>query len=239
MICRIETEEERRKMRLMFYRDDVFVIAHKVIRDKLRGLSLEELFCSADKLAGHLLVNELVDEDFVDYEIDDVKNECGDENVFYLLLTIVFLKLCALRKVNPLAGVVAKALVHRCQEFEEFTGLLGALAKEENKIIAERGRIGLLGYELKSIEREIPDDSKINEYINSALECSVDVIERVIVAFSIFNEKYNHRYDMQLAVLNRGYKDKQEGKPVQKIEYHFNNPVGTVVAHADQVKTEH
>lgn len=239
MICRMETDTERRKMRLKLFQDDVFVIAHKVIREKLCGLSLEELFCSADKLANHLLVNEITIKDFIDYETDDIKDECNDENVFYLLISITFIKLCALRKVNPLAGVVAKALVCRCQEYEEFTDLLGALAKEENKIIAERGRIDLLNYELKSIEKETPDDSKINEFVNATLECSVKVIEGVIVAFEIFNEEQNHKFDMQLKVLTQGYKDKQAGKPVQKIEFHFNKTVGTVVAHADEVNLKH
>ena len=239
MICRMETDAERRKMRLKFFQDDVFVIAHKAIRDKLRGLSLEELFCSADKLARHLLVNEITNEDFMDYETDDIKGECDDENTFYLLMSIAFVKLCALRKANPLAGVIAKALVHRCQEFEEFTDLLGALAKEENKIIAERGRIDLLGYELKSIGKETPDASKINEFVNAALECSVKVIEGVIVAFENFNEEQNHRFDIQQKVLTQGYKDKQAGKPVQKIELHFNKTVGTVVAHTDEINLTH
>lgn len=217
MICRIETNAERRKMRLKFFQDDVFVIAHKAIKNKLSGLSLEELFCSADKLANHLLVNEITNEDFIDYEMDDLKDECNDENLYYLLISIAFVKLCALRKVNPLAGIVAKALVHRCQEYEEFTDFLSMLAKEENKIIAEKGRIDLLNYELKSIDKEKPDDSKINEFVNSTLECSVKVIESVIVAFENFNEEQNHKFDMQQKVLTKGYKDKQEGKEARKI----------------------
>ena len=87
-----------------------------------------------------------------------------------------------------MAGVVAKAMVHCCQEYEDFTDLLRTLAREENKIIAEKGRIDLLNYELKSIDKENPDASNINEFVNSTLECSVKVIEGVIVAFENFNE---------------------------------------------------
>ena len=217
MICRIEANVERRKMRLKFFQDDVFVIAHKTIKNKLFGLSLEELFCSADKVVNHLLVNEITNEDFIDYEMDDLKDECNDENLYYLLISIAFVKLCALRKVNPIAGVVAKALVHRCQEYEDFTDLLKTLAREENKIIAEKGRIDLLNYELKSIVKETQDDSIINEFINSTLECSVKVIEDVMVAFENFNEEQNHKFDMQQKILTQGYKDKQAGKEAKNI----------------------
>lgn len=217
MICRIETEAERRATRLKFYKDDVFVIAHKAMKDIPCSLSLEELFCSAESLANHLLINEITEEEFIDFEIDIFEDGCDDRNVAFLVLGIAFVKLCALRKVNPLAGKVAKALVHRCQKYEGFTGLLGKLDKVEQKRMVDKGRIDLLSYELKTIEKEKPNLDTINELVNSTLECSVKVIENAIVAFSNFNDEQNHQFNIQLNVLTQGYKDKLNGKDVKKI----------------------
>ena len=121
------------------------------------ALSLENhppIFCSAERLVNHLLTHGITDKDFMDYEIDDFAETCDDRDAQFLILTIVYVKLCALRKVNPLAGSVAKALVHRCQEFEAFSDMLGALAGVEHKLMVERGRIDLYHYELKSIGQE-------------------------------------------------------------------------------------
>lgn len=226
MIYRIDTEAERRTMRLKFYKDDVFVIAHKAIKDISCNLSLEELFCSAERLAHHLLVNEITEEEFIDFEIDDFENSCDDRNVAFLILGIAFVKLCALRKVNPVAGEVAQSLVHRCQKYEGFNGLLSELYEAEQKKVVEKGRMDLLNYELKSMEKENLFDEyaehRINEYVNAALDCDVDVIKNVIVSFAKYNEKFNHKYSRQLSVLMQGYTDKLDGKEVSKIEYHIN-----------------
>lgn len=221
MICKIETETERSAMRLKFYKDDVFVIAHKTIKEMPCNLSLEELFCSAERLAHHLLMNEITDEEFIDFEIDDFEEECDDRNVSFLVLGIAFVKLCALRKVNPVAGKVAKSLVHRCQKYEGFTELLGKLDKAEQKRIVDKGRIDLLNYELKTIvsDRSFDEyaEQRMSEYVNATLDCDVDVIKNVIVSFTKYNEKSNHKYSKQLVVLTQGYTDKLNGKDVKKI----------------------
>ena len=221
MMARIETEAARRAMRLKFYKDDVFVIAHKAIKDMPCSLGLEELFCSAERLAHHLLVNEITEEEFIDFEIDDFESGCDDRKVAFLVLGIAFVKLCALRKANPVARKVAKALVHRCQQYEGFTEWLGKLDKAEQKRVVDKGRIDLLNYELKSIEEENPFDeyaeNRINEYVNATLDCDVDVIKNVIVSFTEYNEKYGHKYSRQLSVLVQGYTDKLNGKEARKI----------------------
>ena len=226
MIGRFGTKEERREARLKFFKDDVFVIAHKALQKVPCSLSVEEIFCSAERLANHLLTHEITDRDFMDYEIVDLADTCDDEDALYLILTVAFVKLCALRKVHPLAGSVAKALVHRCREFGGFTELLGELAEVEHKLMVERGRIDLYKYELKSIAKENPEQAHvhhaINQFVNSALDCSARVVESVIVAFTNFNKNNHGRYADQEAVLAQGYADKQAGKEVKKIEYHIN-----------------
>ena len=226
MIGRFGTKEERREARLKFFKDDVFVIAHKALHKVPCSLSAEEIFCSAERLANHLLTHEITDRDFMDYEIDDLADTCDDEDALYLILTVAFVKLCALRKVHLLAESVAKALVHRCREFGGFTELLGELAQVEHKLMVDRGRIDLYKYELKSIARENPEQAHahhaINQFVNSALDCSARVVESVIVAFTNFNKNNHGRYADQEAVLAQGYADKQAGKEVKKIEYHIN-----------------
>lgn len=239
MICRLNTNEERREKRLLFFKDDVFCIAHSAIRNVDCVLCLEELFCTAEKLSHHLLINEIVDEELIDYEIEDFERVCDDRNVAFLVLTIAFVKLCALRKVNPLAADVAKALVHRCQNYDEFNDMLKALAEAEKKYIVNKGRINLFEYELKTVVSEYSDsqrvDEIINSYINSVLDCDVDVIKSAIVSFSKFNEKHNNRFMNQLNVLSAGYTNKLAGKEARKIELNINSPIGQLVAHANEV----
>lgn len=221
MICRFGTKDERRKARLKFFKDDVFVIAHKALQKVSCSLCVEEIFCTAERLANHLLTHEITDTDFMDYEIDDWAETCADEDALYLILTIAYVKLCALRKANPLARPVAKALVHRCQEYEGFTDMLGELAKAEHKLMVERGRIDLYRYELKSIAKENKKlaDARhaLDGFVNSALDCDTEVVKNVMVGFAKFNEDCSHFFDEQSAVLTQGYMDKVAGKEAKKI----------------------
>lgn len=226
MISRLETKDERRKARLMFFKDDVFVIAHKALQKVPCSLCVEEIFGSAERLANHLLDYGITDPDFMDYEIDEWEEACEDRDALFLILTVAFVKLCALRKVNPQAGQVARALVHRCREFEGFTDMLGALAQVEHKLMVERGRIDLYHYELKSIAQECRGQAHaqkvVDEFVNSALDCSTHVVESVIVAFTNFNRNHHGLYAGQEAALVQGYADKQAGREARKIEYHIN-----------------
>lgn len=221
MIHRLGSDVERRKARLMFYRDDVFVIAHKVMGKRTCGLCLEEVFCSAERLANHLLVNEITMEEFIDFEIDDLESACEDKEAVFQVLTIAFVKLCALRKVNPLASEVASALVHRCQAYEDFSDVLGKLADAEDKLRLGKKRADLFNYELKTIASERVSneqaDQVMNEYVNATLDCDVDVIKNVLVSFTHYNEEHNHRYDSQQDALSKGYNDKLNHKEVTKI----------------------
>lgn len=235
MICRLENENERRNIRLTLFKDNVFVIAHKALKEHPCKMSVEEIFCTAESLVNHLLVNELTEADFIDYVVDDFEDDLQDRETVFQTLTIAFVKLCALRKVNAIASDVARALARRLNEYEVFQSLLQKMAEAEYKHIAEKGRIDLMKYELMTLSKEEACDEDINRLVNATLECSEGVIESVIVSFTNFNDSVNHKYDMQLHVLTQGYKDKQEGKEVKKIEYTFNNPIGTLVAQANRV----
>ena len=236
MICRLENENERRNIRLTLFKDNVFVIAHKALKEHHCKMNVEEIFCTAERLVNHLLVNELTEADFIDYVVDDFEDDLQDKETAFQTLTIAFVKLCALCKVNAIASDVARALARRLNKYEGFQSLLQKMAEAEYKHIVEKGRIDLMKYELKTLSQEEGvRDEQINQFVNATLECSPNVIESTIVSFTTFNHNMNHKYNMQLDVLTQGYKDKQIGKAVKKIEYTFNKPVGTFVAQADSV----
>jgi hypothetical protein len=223
-------------VRLKLFHDDVFAIGHKALRAYSCEMSIEEIFCTADNLVNHLLTHEITEEEYIDYVVDDFEAELNDEAAAFPILTVVYVKLCAMRKTKPIAGSIARAFVHRCHKFADFQDLLEVLAKVEHQRCVEKGRIDLMKYELKTLSQEEGIlDKHINQFVNATLECSPNVIESTIVSFTTFNHNMNHKYNMQLDVLTQGYKDKKEGNAVKKIEYTFNNPVGTFVAQADSV----
>ena len=235
MIHRLNNNEERRSMRLKLFRDDVFAIGHKALRAYSCEMSIEGIFCTADNLVNHLLTHEITEEEYIDYVVDDFEAELDDEEAAFPILTVVYVKLCAMRKTKPIAGSIARAFVHRCHKFADFQDLLEVLAKVERQRNVERERIDLMNYALRTLSKEETSDEDINRLVNATLECSEGVIESAIVSFTNFNDSVNHKYDMQLAALVQGYKDKHEGKAVKKIEMQFNQPVGTLVAQANQV----
>lgn len=225
MIRRLKSKEEQSSVRLKLYQDDVYVIAYKAVKEVAHMLSVEELFSSADCLANHLLKYEICEADFIDQEVNDVREELEDERDLFPLLLVTFIKLCALRKVKPIAGEIAKVLVLKCQEFDNFTSVLGKLANEENIKITQKKRLDLFNYELKTLESKGANSDLADQIVDSALECDVDVVGKVAIAFSIFNEKHNSQYTPQLQKLLIGYKDKvskQEDK--KNVTNNINNP---------------
>ena len=183
MIRRLNNNEERRSVRLNLFHDDVFAIAHKALSAYPCKMSVEEIFCTTDNVVHHLLTHELTDADFIDYEIDDFERELHDEQASFLVLSIAFVKLCALRKVKPIAGDMARALVRRLQKCEEFQDLLNKLSDAEDKRLVEGKRIDLMKYELKTLSQDDGvRDEHINQFVNATLECSPNVIESTIVS---------------------------------------------------------
>ena len=195
MIRRLESKQEQRAVRLKLYSDDVYVIAHKAVKEVAATLSVEEIFSSADYLASHLLENGISERDFIDMEVDDLREELEDERDLFPLLSVTFVKLCALRKAKPIAADIARALVYRCQEFEDFTPLLGKLANAENRRIVENGRINLLEYELKTLEKDGFDKDStmvLDELLSIVLKMDTPDQKVAVRLFSQYNDSNNH-----------------------------------------------
>lgn len=218
MIVFFETTEERRNTRIKLYKDDVFLIAQEAINKLKPSIPIVDLFASADQFTDFLLDNDISERDTMQYEIDDLREEVSDEQTFYVLLTLTFAKLCALRKVKPNAENVARALVGFCQEYEGFTDLLRQLQKKE-KTMLENKRVDLLTYELRCIgaKTSIPDGmTVVSNIVDTASEgLSPDNIMPVEIVLAEIDDKFDgHPFQKEIERL----RDARKKKSVSTIE---------------------
>ena len=211
MIVVLGTPEERKNTRIKLYKDDVFMITHEAIKERTLTLSIEELFATADKFTSFLLENELSEREVMQYEMDDLKDEVKDEQTFCVLLTLSFVKLSALRKVEANAEGVARALVGFCQEYDDFTKLLIQFSKKEHSRWLDNKRANLLSYELKCIEKEASTSdvqAVVKSIVESAYGLSVEGMQHVENVLSEVNDKFEHRYQKDLDSLREARKKK-------------------------------
>ncbi|MCR5362245.1 MAG: hypothetical protein K6E73_09560 [Bacteroidales bacterium] len=214
MIVKFNNAEERRIARLKLYKDDVFLIAHEALMDLNLPMDIVDLFVSAGKFSSFLLENDLDEREVMQYEIKDLRGETNDDKVFYSLLFISFVQLCALRKVQPNAVTVASALVGFCNEYEGFADLLKKLEKKERTRWFDGKRANLLTYELKCIEKEAVEDHRLTEIIEELVEeslgMSVDAMQAVEIVLSRLNDKQGHRFQEQLNTLRKTIDEKSK-----------------------------
>ena len=213
MIVLLETPEKRRDIRLRLYKDDVFLIAHEAIKSLKPSLTLEELFASADQFTFFLLENDISDRDIMQYEIDSLKAEVSDELSFFLILSLSFFKLSALRETKGNAEKVARALVGFCQEYDGFTDLLKQLSKKEKERWLDNKRVDLLKYELKCISQEVPSTdglTVVNSIVDASLDLSVEGMQHIENVLSEVNDQNGHQYQKDLNRLREARKKKSK-----------------------------
>lgn len=209
MIVFLKTPAERKKVRIKLYKDDVFLIAHETIKKLMPSLSIEEMFASADQFAFFLLDNDISNRDIIRYEIDDLREELTDEKTFYLLLSLTYVKLCALRKTRPNAKEVVRSLVGFCQEYDGFTDLLRQFSDAERDL--DKKRVDLLTYDLNCMaeDGETEDNhALVALLVEVALGLSVDGMQHVENALSEVNDKSGHRLQKELNSLREARKKK-------------------------------
>ncbi len=235
MIVLFETPEERRDTRIKLYKDDVFLIAQEAINKLKTSIPLVDLFASADQFTSFLLDNDLSERDSMQFEIDDLREEVPDEQTFYVLLTLSFVKLCALRIAKQNAKNVARALVGFCQEYDGFTDLLRQLYKKEKaRSWYENKRADLLTYELKSIEKgsSIIDGLEVvASIVDAASEgLSADNILPVETALTEVNDKLDgHPFQKEIERLREARKKKSVSKiKIEKVNDIHDNPNVTI-----------
>ncbi len=230
MIVLFDTPEERRITRIKLYKDDVFLIAQETINKMNTSIPLVDLFASADQFTNFLLENDLSERDAMQYEIEDLREEVSDEQTFYVLLSLTFVKLCALRKVKPNAENIARALVGFCQEYDGFTDLLGQFQKKEKARWFEDNRANLYAYELKSIEKGAPiidGLAVVASIVDAASEgLSADNILPVETALAEVDDKLGgHPFQKDIERLREARKKKSVSKiEIEKVNDIHNNP---------------
>lgn len=218
MMVLFETTEERRNTRIKLYKDDVFLIAQEAINKLKPSIPIVDLFASADQFTDFLLDNDISERDTMQYEIDDLREEVSDEQTFYVLLALSFVKLCALRRVKTNSENVARALVGFCQEYDGFTDLLWQLQKKE-KTMLENKRVDLLTYELRCIgaKTSIPDGmTVVSSIVDTASEgLSPDKILPVEIVLAEIDDKFDgHPFQKEIERL----RDARKKKSVSTIE---------------------
>lgn len=234
MIVLFETPEERRNTRIKLYKDDVFLIAQEAINKLETSIPLEALFVSADLFTNFLLDNDLSERDTIQYEIEDLREEVSDEQTFYVLLSLTFVKLCALRMVKSNAENVARALVGFCQEYDGFTDLLRQLQKKEKARWFENKRADLLTYELKCIKKRTPmvdGLAVVASIVDAASEgLSADNILPVETALAEVNDKFDgHPFQKEIERLRKARKKKSVSKiEIEKVNDIHDNPNVTI-----------
>ena len=169
MIVHLVDKAKLREKRLHFYQDPVFLIAIDEVKGLLGSLNLIDLFSSAEAFAHYLVKNGIADRELLELEIEDLKAEiesdiapCADrekqvEKDLFLLLTITFLKLCAMRITHPAAESIARVFVSFCMKYEGYYKLLNRLNCKELKLIQEARLPSILKYELHCCEYLTPD----------------------------------------------------------------------------------
>ena len=204
MIAKLSTEEAR-EMRLKLYKDDVFLIAHEALNGRIENYRIEELFVSSEILANRLIKNNIVMRSLLSYEVEDIRQEMESEKDFYILLTITYIKLSALRKSFPIAEQIAREFVVFCQQYEEFYSLLKALANKEIELRKNKTLADLYQYKLKTLVLEQTDTKQAKEIINEIIEIckdySVEVAQDSLFVLKDLNEIHNHAFDNQIKIL--------------------------------------
>lgn len=230
MIVKYETASERKEARIHFYKDDVFLIAQEAIRSMKLSMPIEDLFATSEDFVNFLMENNITESDVICWEIDDLKEEIDDILTFYVIISISFVKLCALRKTKSNAESIARSLVLFCNEYEDFSVLLKKLCKKEQERVLNGKRVDLLTYELKTIEKDTTTDTEcsiVKDIVDSAIGLSVEGIQHVENALCETNDKHNHIFDDEVERLRQARKKKSDYNIlIGKInDIHGNNSV--------------
>lgn len=213
MIAQLHDEKQKKMTRLKLYKDFVFIITHEAVRSMKPVLPAEELFATADNLAGFMLEYELTDPECIMLEINELKEQINDNNTTFIITSLAFIKLCAIRKNNAHAEPAARALLPFCQEFDRFNELLQLANKKEMQKSAEGKHANLLAYELMNIGNDrnnIGDEEVVAAIVDSAVTLNAEGIQHVEIALAETNTRLGNIYDKELGRLRMARKRKSE-----------------------------
>lgn len=210
MIIQQVSSADMRTVRVKLYKDPVFLIAHEAVRPLLKSTDLVTLFVSAQNFAAYLMANGIMDEEFLLYELEDVRSELTEHEDYYMFLSIVFIKLCSVAKFNDQAAQTARAIVGYCNEYDGFCDLLKAMDNKEHKLrgenelnylpkgegsFAEGKRNDLLRFELENAAAE--GKEAVREIVETAKEMDVECIKSILFVLGKLNVAHGNMYDSE------------------------------------------
>lgn len=244
MIIQQLTPASVRTTRLELYKDPVFLIAHEVVRPKLQSLDLVTLFVSAQNFAAYLMANGIMDEEFLLYELEDVRSELTEHEDYYMFLSIVFIKLCSVAKFNDQAAQTARAIMGYCNEYDGFCDLLKAMDNKEHKLRKENRLTGLLKEELLALTPEnvgMEQATKVVEAIvDNCMGLTAESIERILLPIMAVNDQYGHAFNADVDRLKERLGMKTSPQYKELVAYkHVENEIANVEAGAVGVQHNH
>lgn len=210
MIIQQVSPADMRTVRVKLYKDPVFLIAHEAVRPLLKSTDLVTLFVSAQNFAAYLMANGIMDEEFLLYELEDVRSELTEHEDYYMFLSIVFIKLCSVAKFNAQAAQTARAIVGYCNDYDGFCDMLKAMDYKENKLrgenelnylpkgegsFAEGKRNDLLRFELENAAAE--GKEAVREIVETAKEMDVECIKSILFVLGKLNVAHGNMYDSE------------------------------------------
>lgn len=208
MIVHLE-KEEIKSARRRLNGNDVYAISHDALKAKnpeYTLLSPAEIYLSAAELVMVLTGLQDIEVGLTD-ELDDLQDECANENEAMLIMTIAALQLRVLsaRMLGRDYMSIVYKLIERWCEHEYQMELLGAMAGAEQTRIAAGKKAKLLEFELQALESEEDHDEKIREvladFVGIAGNLDVDTIKANMIVLEQYNIDHGHRFNDIIAQL--------------------------------------
>lgn len=214
MIERLDTMEARRMVRCQLIRDDVFIIAHEAVKELTPKYAVEELFLEARKLADYICANRIVEREFLEYDVDELRAEVDDELSLHLILCLTLLHLLALRKTREIAAEAARGLMHFCMAYEGMADFLCKVRTKEQKCWIQGKRCELVNYHLTEVLQSDSDvkvkRQLVMEITDLAGAYDEKVMGGVLAVLSEYNDHNGHTYQESVDMLRQKMKEKSD-----------------------------
>lgn len=234
MIKHLSKEEERIWRRLL-YRDDVFAIFSKFLKEqhdaKVTSLSSAELYLSALNLA--MILCNLPDIEGVPDELDDLEDETETEAdaLFISVLTVAIVHAVAKNFDSIDDKGIKLCILTRWMEHELFKKMLDAGQEKESARLHNHQKTNLQSCRLEVLQGLGEVDAAVLAFINEFVDATIHKGEKAIVPVLIVLSKLNLLHNNAFAeYLNR--LDKSLEKPLlESVTVNGDYVVNKQVAH--------
>lgn len=234
MIVHLEKEQIKSARRCL-NGNDVYAISHDALKTKIPEytlLSPVEIYLSAEELVKVLIELQDIEVGLED-ELEDLQDECANENEAMLIMTIAALQLRALnaRRLGRDYMPIAYKLIERWCEHDYQMELLGAMAETEQNRIAAGKKVKLLEYELLALEDENDDEvmKVLEEFVGLTGAYEAQVIEANKLVLDDLNRAHGYKYNKILEEIRKKIEIKstmcKEFVGTKNVNNEFNAPI--------------